>query len=61
VSAGGQSRPHAAPLSTDQRGQEGWWLLEKVVANKVLTALVAVLGSPMLLCPRSVDSSPGML
>lgn len=59
MNAGGQSRVHTEPLPVAQRGQEGWWLLDKAVANEVLLVVLAVLGCPKA-CLGSVDSFPGM-
>lgn len=54
---------HAEPLPRDQRGWEGWWLLDKAVADEVLLAVLAVLGSPAVLCSTQVDMAgmPGSL
>lgn len=60
MNTGRQSRVHAAPLPTDQRGLEGWWLLDKAVADEVLLVVLAVLGSPIVLYPTHMDSFPGM-
>lgn len=35
-------------------------LLDRAVADEMLLVVLAVLGSPILLCPTHVDSFPGM-
>lgn len=46
MNTGGQSRVHAAPLPVAERGQEGWWLLDKAVANEVLLVVRQFLDVP---------------